>query len=219
MLADLNDAATRISGDLSEFNINVSPTVKDNFCSNIQKQYITDLVSQLENRFPDSVEVEAFSIFDPSKLPESLTDLTSYGNAKLALLGEKYADGDDADFQVEDLISEWESFKHLLSDNYKQKSMQGVLEELATSESTVAAMYPCLSKLACIPLVLPISTAECERCFSAMKRVKTELRNRMVTTTLDHLLRISLCGPNLQEFNFNQAVDEWGAMRNRRIHT
>ena len=90
---------------------------------------------------------------------------------------------------------------------------------MATPESAVAAIYPCLSKLACIALVLPISTAECERCFSAMKRVKTELRNRLVTTTLDHLLRISICGLELKEYDFNRAVDEWEAMRNRRIQT
>ena len=156
--ADLKDADTRINGDLSEFNINVSPTQKDQFRRNIQEKYIDALVAQLENRFPDAVEVEAFSIFDPSKLPASSTDLSSYGNDKLALLGEKYAVGDSADFQVEDLTSEWESFKHLFSDNYRQESMQGMLKALATSESTVAAMYPCLSKLACIALVLPIST-------------------------------------------------------------
>ena len=139
---------------------------------------------------------EIFSIFDPSKLPGSSTGLSSCGNYKLVLLGVKYAGSDSADFQVEragfqveDLTSEWESFKHLhvLSDNYKQESVQGVLKALETSESTVAAMYSCLSNLACIAWVLPISTAQCEGCFSAMKRVKTELCNRLVTTTLDNL--------------------------------
>ena len=50
-----------------------------------------------------------------------------------------------------------------------------------------------------------------------MKRVKTDLRNRLITTTLDHLLRITICGPELKEYDFNRATDEWGAMRNRRI--
>ena len=96
--------------------------------------------------------------------------------------------------------------------------MQGVLKTLASGPA-LAAMYPCLSKLACIALILPISTAECERSFSAMKRVKTELRNRLITTTLDHLLRISISGPDLKDYDFDRAVDEWGAMRNRRIQT
>ena len=78
-------------------------------------------------------------------------------------------------------------------------------------------MYPCLSKLACVALILPISTAECERSFSAMKRVKTELCNRLITTTLDHLLCISMSGPDLKDYDFDRAVDEWGAMQNRII--
>ena len=214
--AEFKDAETRISSDLSDFNIHFSATQKDDFRHNIQETYIDDLVAQLENRFPDSLEVEAFSILDPSKLP---TDLTYYGNDKIALIGGKYCVGDDSDFTMEDLSSEWESFKHLLSDKYRQESMQFVLKQLATSGCTVAAMYPCLSQLASIALVLPISTAECERCFSAMKRVKTELRNRLTTSSLDQLLRISICGPDLKDYDFDQAVDEWGAMRNRRIQT
>ena len=74
-------------------------------------------------------------------------------------------------------------------------------------------------KLASIALVLPISTAKCERSFSAMKQVKTELRNRIVTKTLDHLLRISISGPDLKDFDFDTAVDEWGAIPHRRIQT
>ncbi len=79
--------------------------------------------------------------------------------------------------------------------------MQSILKTLA-SESAVSAMYPCLSKLACIALILNISTAECERSFSAMKRVKTELRNRLITT-LYHLLRISISGPELKDYDFD----------------
>ena len=216
--ADLKEAESKINSDLSEFSIRVSSTQKDEFRRNIQEKYIDDLITQLENRFPDSVEVEAFSIFDPSKIPSSSTELGTYGNEKLAVMGEKYASGDDADFQIEDLRSEWESFRHLLSGSYRGESMQGVLKTLASGPA-LAAMYPCLSKLACIALILPISTAECERSFSAMKRVKTELHNRLITTTLDHLLRISISGPDLKDYDFDRAVDEWGAMRNRRIQT
>ena len=52
-----------------------------------------------------------------------------------------------------------------------------------------------------------------------MKRVKTELCNQLITTTLDHLLRISIAGPDLKDYDFDRAVDEWGAMQNRKIQT
>ena len=175
--ADL-EAESKINSDLSEFSISVSSTQKDEFCRSIQEKYIDDLITQLENCSPDSVEVEAFLlIFDPSTIPSLSTELSTYGSEKLAVIGEKHASGDDADFQIEDLRSEWESFRHLLSGSYRGESIQGVLK----------------------------------------KRVETELRNRLITTKLDHLVRISISGPDLKDCDFDQAVDEWGTMRNRRI--
>ena len=96
--------------------------------------------------------------------------------------------------------------------------MLGMLKALATTEATVAACIPVYqSDIACITLVLPISTAGWEKCFLTLKRVNIELRNRLIITILDQLLWTSICGPELKEFAFNQAEDEWGAMRNRRI--
>ena len=53
-------------------------------------------------------------------------------------------------------------------------------------------MYPQLAKLASIAALVPVSTAECERSFSTMNRVKTALRNRMKTSTFDSLMRIKV---------------------------
>ena len=63
----------------------------------------------------------------------------------------------------------------------------------------------------------PVITAECERAFSSMKRIKTSLRNRLKTPTLDCLMRISIEGPPSTDFNFDKAADIWGGMRNRRL--
>ena len=75
-------------------------------------------------------------------------------------------------------------------------------------------MFSQLTKLAAIAALVPVSTAECERAFSSMKRVKTELRNRLKTSTLDCLMRISIEGPPSSDFNFERAADIWGGMRN-----
>ena len=63
--------------------------------------------------------------------------------------------------------------------------MQAVLLKLATNST----MYPELSKLAQICLIIPVSTADCERGFSAMARVKTKLRNQMKNSTLTVLVK------------------------------
>ena len=50
-----------------------------------------------------------------------------------------------------------------------------------------------------------------------MKRVKTELQNRMSTKTLNQLLQICTEGLQLEELDFDKAVDTWGKMKNRCI--
>ena len=59
-----------MSSDLKDYNIHTSDAMKDNFRKQIQEKYVTALVTQLTSRLPDVVELEAFSILDPSKLPQ-----------------------------------------------------------------------------------------------------------------------------------------------------
>jgi hypothetical protein len=66
--------------------------------------------------------------------------------------------------------------------------------------------------------ILPVSTADCERGFSTMKRIKTAPRNRFKTQTLDMLIRISSEGPEITQFNFDNAAIVWGSKTNRKIH-
>ena len=56
--------------------------------------------------------------------------------------------------------------------------MSYLLRTTATS-----LMFPNQTKLAAIGLLLPMSTVDCERGFSTLSRVKTDLRNRLNNTT------------------------------------
>ena len=53
----------------------------------------------------------------------------------------------------------------------------------------------------------------------AQSKTKTTLRNRLKTSTLDNLLRISIEGPELEDFDFDTAVNSWSDIRKRRIAT
>ena len=66
-------------------------------------------------------------------------------------------------------------------------------------------MYPNLAIISINCLVLPVSTVDCERGFSTMKRIKTHLRSVMKTQTLDCLMRISIEGPELESYDFQKA--------------
>eukprot|EP00733_Pompholyxophrys_punicea_P001585 Pompholyxophrys_punicea_v1_NODE_844_length_1222_cov_6.458440.p1 type:complete len:110 gc:universal NODE_844_length_1222_cov_6.458440:781-452(-) len=68
-----------------------------------------------------------------------------------------------------------------------------------------------------IYVVLTLQSADCERGFSAMKRIKTATRNRLSNTTLEQLMYISINGPDLKNFDFQKAVATWYSRGVRRI--
>ena len=56
---------------------------------------------------------------------------------------------------------------------------------------------------------LPVSSAACERCFSVMKRVKTERRCSFKTDRLEGILRIIIDGPPVKEYDVCPALGRW----------
>ena len=57
--------------------------------------------------------------------------------------------------------------------------------------------YPNVIMLVELILILPMSTACCERGFSAMKRVKNDWRSSLSSTSLNSILRIVIDGPSV----------------------
>lgn len=82
---------------------------------------------------------------------------------------------------------------------------------------TMAAAYPLISQLLAQVIVLPASSAEVERVFSTMTRTKTPLRNRLTTSMLDNLIRISMDGPDSGQWDPVPAALKWKSMGNRKI--
>ena len=97
-----------------------------------------------------------------------------------------------------------------LSDN----DAQCVMVELA-QRTEFRQLYPNLSKLAAMGVVIPMSTADAERGLSGVDRINTQLRNPMKASTLQHLLTIEVGGPRLNDMDFEYAVDRWAQMKSR----
>ena len=68
-------------------------------------------------------------------------------------------------------------------------------------------MFPGLSQLMEIYLVLPMSTAVCERGFSAMKRIKSDWRSSLNSAQLKRLMSVVLEGPHPDSFDADKAVE------------
>ena len=203
----LEEVNAMISSELKDFGITMTSSQKTDFRAQVQEKYIDALLAQLQDRLPDVAELEAFSILDPSKLPDqSCASFTTYGSSQLDMLSSRYGVGDRADIDKEELISEWIGLKQIIDQSYRHMSAKQFVRHLST-DSTMLTMFPNFSKIASITRILPVSTAECEHCFSLMKRIKSTSRNRMETDTLNKLMRICVEGPTLENFDFNKAAD------------
>ena len=113
-----------ISSDLKDFSIPVTSEQREQFKCAIQAKYVEAIIDQLNDRFPNSEILSAFSIFDPHSLPSDEDELATYGQLSVDILMRAYGDGPDAFVDAEQCISEWESFKRLMKTNYSLKTMR-----------------------------------------------------------------------------------------------
>ena len=183
------------------------------FKQNVYHPYLTALAQHLDSRFPDVGLLEAFSIFDP-KVMEQQTQPQLL--EKLDIILTHY--GPHNVLESDATIYEYQCFsKSVLSTAHlKDKSTHELMAKL-TSNAQLLDMFPNLAKLAAIGLIIPMSTADCERGFSALGRIKTDLRNRLSSKVLNALMTISIEGPDDNEFPFERTCAIWSGWRNRRI--
>ena len=66
-------------------------------------------------------------------------------------------------------------------------------------------------------LTLPISTATTERAFSAMKVVKTNLRNKMENDFLTDSLMLYIEKDIASTFNLDSIIDDFEDLKERRV--
>lgn len=174
-------------------------------------QFMQGLLDNLDQRFPSAEVLDAFSALQPQQLEEPCAE-------KLSTLYRHYANSPLA-IDQQDLMDEWEEFTSFAASHpgmKKATTLQGMAQELLGKES-IASLFPLISKLYARAVTLPVSTADCERAFSTMNRIKTDLRNRLKTSTLEKLMFIALEGPERNHFDFAAAADRWAGLRNRRV--
>ena len=103
--------------------------------------------------------------------------------------------------------------KHTL--NGKQlDEVINVLHEL----SPLRTAFPLLVKLIQIALTIAVSTAHCERSFSALKRIKSYLRSTMTQQRLVNLAILSIEKELSQGLSLDNVVNQFASQdKNRRI--
>lgn len=212
-LSHVDDLISKL-GD-SGHHINVSDSERNSFDAQVRQPYLAALIKNLHDRFPAMQIISSFSIFDPTHLPCNEDDQSQYGVVELGVLLDHYSSGPLA-LHPEAAYEEWKEFKVFLSQSHFSNMKELTKFLLCTPERE--QMFPTISKLLVRGLVLPIATADCERGFSAMNRIKTTPRNRLKTETLEQLMFISIEGPPASKYDFARAANTWGSRGNRRIH-
>ena len=208
LLASLNEAG---------HSINVEGNVKERFDEQVRKPYLAKLIENMNERFQAIGVVSAFSIFNPSELPLMQSEVAHYGETELNILLSQYTDG-PLQLNCDDTLSEWKEFRDFLSQQRTSLKTIKDLSEFFLVSTDRKQLFPIMAELIARGLTIPIATADCERGFSAMNRIKTSPRNRLKTKTLEQLMLISIEGPALEQFDFSAAAEKWGKKKNRRIH-
>ena len=156
--------------DLStQFGITVTDSDNEYFQKHVREKYVDALVDNLKDRFSDVGVVNAFeSVLDQKStqvyqsLPES--EFNNYGANDIDTICEHFCES----VKPDTLKREWLTLKHTLVQDFT--SPTEVMQTLASDE-TLSLIYPDFSKLSAVALVLPVSTADCERGFSTTKRI------------------------------------------------
>ncbi|PKK72142.1 hypothetical protein RhiirC2_777555 [Rhizophagus irregularis] len=66
-------------------------------------------------------------------------------------------------------------------------------------------------------LIIPLSNATVERIFLHQNLIKTKSRNKLCTKNLNRQLMILINGPDIEDFDFEKAYDNWINLKARRI--
>ena len=75
-----------------------------------------------------------------------------------------------------------------------------------------------ISKVLKLILVLPASNAECERAFSALKRVKDYLSSTMGQARLNHLMLLNLHKEKAKSLSLVDVANEFASRNDRRMN-
>ncbi|KAK1876665.1 Zinc finger protein 862 [Dissostichus eleginoides] len=152
------------------------------FRSQVMDPYFNGLLESLERRFQNLDLLGAFHALSPQA--------ATGDEANLQLLAGRFLQAD-----CNEVLQEWSSFKQqLIVGPFKDLDQQQVMQELA-------------SELAAIGLTIPVSSVNCERDFSTLNRVKTDLRNRLQGEHLATCMRLSINGPPTRDFPFRRALE------------
>lgn len=178
------------------------PSSQEEVLANLCQSYTLALEENLDRHFDQAAPVlEAFGIFNPTTLPAAtVPEFMEYGVASVKILAGQFQ------FSEDQMTIQWQNFKYLMvSWKPPQNVLQGgkesklsptewILRKIVKEHALLKESYSFLVDAGKICLTQPMSNVV-ERGASAVKRVKTRLRNRLKNDMLSTYLHVSINGP------------------------
>lgn len=148
-----------------------------------RERFFVSLADNIERRLDDNVIISAAAALNPSNWPSDEDD-------------EHILYGDDKHLTIHKTLAVEAATSPILLKQFHQFKCHGV---------TADNLFKVLTTVS----TLPVSTAECERGFSAMNHILTDDRNRMNVSMLNSLLFISVNGPGVASFPARRFAEMW----------
>ncbi|KAK2656333.1 hypothetical protein Ddye_009385 [Dipteronia dyeriana] len=187
-------------------------TIEHYYHFNIFNVVIDFQLMELDNRFPDqTMELLALSsTLDPTNHFES------FNIDDICTLAKKFYPGDFTERELSNLKRQLQYFKNDVLVHPKFQNMSS-LSELCRGvvETRKTQLFFFIDRLIRLVLTLPVSTASTERAFSAMKLVKTSLRNKMDDDFLANCLVIYIERELADTIDSESIIDIFYALKPR----
>jgi hypothetical protein len=190
------------------------------------------VLQHLDLRFPRDHKMYLLTFLSPSAIKQiSPNQLEEYGNIELKNLIQEINEGQvnffkrnseslNTERRMESLeyyllqnipiIEEWKITKNLIHFEYRTLNDQEIYVRIHQNPllSNIRKIYELLRSA-------PLTSVECERMFSRMNIIKTNLRNQLEEDSLDKLIRVSVSNVEMKSFNFHEAFIVWKEAKNR----
>ncbi|XP_075507874.1 uncharacterized protein LOC142544722 [Primulina tabacum] len=158
--------------------------------------------------FLNDVNSSNISALDPKN------SFDSFNSDDICKLAKKFYPGDFTDQEIVALEYELIHYKLDVMQNLKVSTLVELCQQL--TESGRSSVYVMLTRLIYLVLTLPVSTATTERAFSAMKHVKTALRNKMEDDFLADCLTLYIERDLAKHIDVNSIINEFYVLKSRR---
>ncbi|XP_050391917.1 uncharacterized protein LOC126810731 [Patella vulgata] len=202
------------------YDLHLTKGKNDHYLGIQVRQTIQTLIDNINDKFPNNDIMAAFCVFSPPKIPE-MEELENYGCKEIGVLLDHFGNSvprgnDSMIIERSSAEKEWPTFRTFMAEKSPGLSYLELLSKV--SQEGLSKQFPNMTRLMEIGLVIPSSSAVFQQGFTRQNVIKTKLRSCMTLKTLDELMRISMEGPTLQNFDPTSVLLKWKSKRNRRVY-